>query len=130
MSRRPALKPARLPVSVEEYRVLSQPKPGFWMIRLRSRSPEMPAAIEECHHEPGNSENKLDTGPILVANIGYEERDPLDVWHRRGREIGEADYKFQMARLAWVRTHAPDEPEAAPSKAVDLGAVPPIGPEE
>ncbi len=130
MSRLPALKPTRLPVGVEEYRIRSQPSPGFWLIRLRTRSPEMPAAIVECHHEPGNPENNLDTGPILVANVGYEERDPLDLWHRRGREITESEYKFQMARVAWVRDHSPSEPEAAPRKAVDIPSLRPIGPYE
>ncbi len=100
------------------------------MVRLRRLGPEMPASIAEIEHEPGNPDNHLDTGAILVANIGYEERDPIEVWNMVKRPISDADYRFHMARVDWVREHAPDEPEAKPRKAVDLTTLRAIGPDE
>jgi len=121
---------AELAVESLRHRVMNRPQLGFWMIRMRRGGPEMPACIALSDHEPGNAGNKLDTGPILVANVGYEERDPIEVWSMKGRAITEAEYRFEMARVAWVRAHAMDEPEATPRKPVDLAALRPIGPEE
>ncbi len=100
------------------------------MVRLRRDGPEMPAAIETCTHEPGNPDNKLDSGPILVANIGYEERDPIEVWSMKGRPITEAEYRYEMARVAWVRDYQSDAPEAHPRTPVSLTEISPIGPND
>ncbi len=99
------------------------------MVRLRRFAPEMPASIAWCDHEPGNTDNLLSTGPILVANIGYEEVDPERLWNMVKRPIRYDDYKYFMARADWVRQYAPDEPEAAPRRAVDLTKLPALGPE-
>lgn len=109
-------------------RILNNPEPGYWMVRWKRGAPEMPAAIVECNHEPGNPENLLERS-ILVANHGWREVDPMEIWTRKGRPITEAEYRFQLARAEYADAHAPDEPEAAPRTAVDLTAIPPVRPE-
>lgn len=104
---------------------------GLYVGRLVKGGPEMPAKVELIDHEPGDPENKLDTGSIWVAQVGTAEADPLDVMamHER-RPISEGEYAFQMARLTWIQKHAPHEPEASPARHVDLSSLPPIGPSE
>jgi hypothetical protein len=104
---------------------------GLFVGKLRRRGPDIPASIEQIDHEPGEPDNKLDTGPIFIATIGLDAADPLDVMAmRRRRAIDQAEYDYRMARLAWARDYAPHEPEARPDRAVDLRRIPAIGPEE
>jgi hypothetical protein len=104
---------------------------GYWMSRLVGGGPEMPACILLVDHEPGNPENVLDTGPILVAAIGLDDVEPYKVLAmRERREITEEEYDFQMQRLAWIRDYAPAEPEARPARAVSIAELKPVGPRE
>jgi hypothetical protein len=101
------------------------------MVRLTRYGPEIPASITRIDHEPGDPDNKLDTGPIFVANIGLKEVDPLRVWWMaRRRRISEAEHRYQMARLAWMRDYDPFRPEMVPTEPVDLASLPPIGPRD
>ncbi len=47
------------------------------------------------------------------------------VWHY-GRIIDEAEYTFMLARAAWARQHAPDDPSAKPDEPIDLTRIPSI----
>jgi len=100
-------------------RIINDPQPGHWMVRLVRGGPYVPAKIERINHEPGNPANKLDTGPVLLALIGGEPVDPLEIWHRRGRAIGAAEYAYQLEDYLWCRAHAPDEPKANPRTPID-----------
>jgi hypothetical protein len=108
---------------------INTPECGFWMVRLARHAPEIPASIGQIDHEPGDPDNKLDTGPIFVANIGLRDVDPLRVWWlMRRRSITEAEHRYQIARLAWLRDYDGEAPELSPTSRVDLLTMPPIGP--
>lgn len=126
--RRPALPSDMRPPGEGPF--LVHPECGFWMMRARRNGPEVPASIGQIDHEPGDPENKLDTGPVFIASIGLRDVDPFDVWWRSKRPISEAEFRYQMARLTWARDYDPSQPELNPRRAVDLGALPPIGPSE
>jgi hypothetical protein len=128
MSRLPAL-----PARPKRGMVAHEPQPGFWEFQYVRGGPVLPAAIYRIDHEPGSEgdedgANMLET-PILIANIGYREVDPLKVWGgRRLRSITEAEYSLAMDQLAWDRDFDPSAPVARPKERVDLGTLKPIGP--
>jgi hypothetical protein len=99
------------------------PEPGWFKLRLARRGPWIPAIIERIDHEPGNPENILDTGPILVATIGDRDADPLEVWER-GSTITEQEYRWRLALRDWANAHAPEQPEAKPHKEARLDKLP------
>lgn len=108
-------------------RIISAPQEGYWLIRLVKGGAEVPAAIIRHHtrYEPGNVLNAMERSSFLAAYIGGEEV-PLDnVWLRRGRVIGRAEYEFRIAEGAWVKEHAPQEPAATPATPIDLLSVKP-----
>lgn len=111
---------------MREPRDISKPHPGYWMLRLAKGAVEVPAAIilhPPVIYEPGNPLNKLDRGvrqPYFCAYINGEPFAIDRVWLRRGREITEAEYRFQVKDVEWARTHAPRDPKAMPDKPIDL----------
>jgi hypothetical protein len=115
MSRRPALpSPWALPgVSPNE------PQCGWWLVKYRRYTAEVPAAIWWCPHEPGNPDNILEV-PVLAAEIAAEPVDPLSVWTMRKRPIGEAEYRYRVADQAWLRRARPDDPKVAHRQPVNL----------
>ncbi len=44
----------------------------------------------------------------------------------KGEEIDELTYNHMLAVKDWAVQYAPNEPEATPRKAIDLGKIPPI----
>jgi hypothetical protein len=117
----------------------NRPAPGYWLLRLpagvvgkvRRKGPAVPAAIISIDHEPGDPDNKLDTGPIFVGYIGLREVDPLDVWHYQSEDrISAEDYELRVAQMQWDRDYAADRPELAPHQPIDFTKLPPIGPSE
>jgi hypothetical protein len=126
MSRLPAL-PQRPTRGI----VAHEPECGMWEFRMVKGGPVVPARISRIDHEPGDPENLLDTGPILIANIGYREADPIDVWvGRRERVLTEEEYALRMAQLAWDCDFDPTAPAVQPRKPVDVREIKPIGPSE
>lgn len=104
------------------------PRPGFFIIKLHKRAPPVPARIYLCDHEPGEPDNKLDTGSILMAEIAGRNADPLDVWCAAG---GRRDMTpKELAAVTWGRQYEAPDPRHNPHKAVDLAEQPPLFPEE
>jgi hypothetical protein len=68
--------------------VVDWPQPGYWMIRLVSGGPEVPACIcvVQTLHEPGIPENLMERSPFLAAFILGKPAGLDEVWKRRGRE--------------------------------------------
>jgi hypothetical protein len=125
MSRLPAL-PQRHKIGVDPNR----PEPGYWMMRQHPRGPEVPAAIVWVHttFEPNHPENIMDRSPFLAAFISGRPTDWWRVWHRSKRPISEPEYKFEMARLGWLREWQPGDPALKPHEPVDylaMGAIKP-----
>lgn len=81
---------------------------------------------------------ELDRSPRWQVQVGDEDSGravdqfaddgrPVDVHGitlRIHEAIDEADYRYMVARQNWAVDHAPNDPQAAPRKAVDLRATP------
>lgn len=121
-----ARQPYVAPVDAPAPRVLDQPQPGLWMVRLVSGGPEVPAMIERRPHEPGNPENELDRSPrsLLHAEIDGAAVDVDAVWNRRGRAIDRAEYDYQIAIGRHAKAYLPKHPRAEPRSRIDLLTVP------
>jgi hypothetical protein len=76
--------------------------------------------------EPGSwPPNVAERAPTLAAEINGEAV-PIDaVWLRRGRPIGEREYSYLLRLNRWARQHAPSDPAAQPTRAVDWLTVAP-----
>ena len=112
----------RLPaLPVVECRGVSpnEPECGWWLVKYGRYTAEVPAAIWSSPYEP-DTDNLLDTGPILVAQIAGQDVDPVLVWTMRKRPITEAEYKFRVADQAWLKQARPDDPKSNPRQRVDL----------
>jgi len=128
MSRLPALPPQRRAGGMDP----NTPQPGYWLIRLVRGGPILPASIERIEHEPGDPSNILDTGPILIANIGNEDADPKAVWvARREAALTKEEHDLAIRQHAWDREYDPLAPQVGASrKPVNLAELPPVRPKE
>ena len=98
---------------------------GYWMVRAHAKAPERPAMIQLCDHEPGNPDNKLDRPPYFVAMLGGIDCDPYEiVGMPYGREITEAEFRYQTADTQWRTQYASDSVPSA--RAVKWNDIPPI----
>ena len=111
-------------------RPLSMPAPGYWLIRLVKNGPPVAASIRwvETTVEPGVPENDMagTRSRFLVAYINGEPVDIDRVWLVRGHPIDAAEYRYRCAVTDWAIQHAPETPEATPTKRVDLARIAPI----
>lgn len=107
---------------------MSKPECGYWLIRLIRNGPLVPACIQRVQtmHEPGEPENTMERSPFLAAFINGEPVHIDRVWMVRGQPIAEAEYKYRCALTDWAQQHAPDMPEATPTKRIDLAQIAPV----
>jgi hypothetical protein len=119
-----------------QVRTLWQPRPGFYLLRLRRGTPLIPALIfQACPMvipEPGMAGGpnpadwcRLDHGPPRYGAL--IDGSPADVERvsasRSLRPITAAEYSFRMGPLRqWAQTH-PQMPEAHPDRPVDLAVL-------
>ena len=106
-----------------EPRQLDAPAAGQWMIRCCRRCPPVAARIALCHHEPGLPDNPVDQ-PYLQGQVGLDLVDPVEIWHRRGHPISEAEWHYQIAILKWLADNRPTDPRVRYREPVDLAAIP------
>lgn len=83
------------------------------MIRLVRRGIEVPARIA------------VESG-VLVGRVRGIVVDLDDIWLRRGREIDQAEYDYQMSLATWADEHEPEGPHANPDKPIDLHRMKPV----
>jgi hypothetical protein len=102
----------------------NEPQCGWWLVKYRRYTAEVPARIWWCPHEPGNPGNLLEV-PILAAEIAGEPVDPLVVWQMRKRPIDESEFLFRLADQDWLKLARPTDPKSNPRQPVDLAAMPP-----
>lgn len=79
-------------------KVVDRPECGYWLLRVVKGGPEVPACIRwetECI-DPTDPTNLMDRPPVLVGEINGQVCDPIQVWHRNGREIDEAEYRGRV----------------------------------
>lgn len=111
-------------------------RPGYWLVRARTGprqyGPLVPAAIVrvQTKAEPGEASNAMDRSPFFAAFVAGE---PVSIYslqqethtfgeriYRTEKVIDRAEYEFRCADLDYARRYAPDEPQAAPNKTIDL----------
>lgn len=103
-------------------RVIDQPQPGFFLLRLVRKGPWVPAAI--CHDSDG-------WHAVINGERGDSHADPAHapgvfrIWHG-GRVCTEAEYHHRLHVRAWAEQHMPQHPAAQPRAAIDLQSLPPL----
>ena len=108
--------------------------PGYWVIRLRTGAPLIPARTYWCDHEPGDPENVLDRWPIpfIAGEIAGDIADPLNIFGGRDRAPLEArggltidqEYAYRVADIRHAKRWRPLEPIANPTRRVMLSRMP------
>jgi hypothetical protein len=120
-------------------RVLIRPEPGFYVMRLRSGAPLVPALIYQlcpmvipqpttfAGPHPDEWCRPLDRSRRYEARIDGKRVEIDRVWTARSlRRVCLAEFDFRSGPLRrWVRQH-PGAPEARPYRSVDLSAIPPL----
>jgi hypothetical protein len=119
-------------------RILIRPQPGFYLMRLRSGAPLVPAIIYQlcpmvipqpmnvAGPHPDDWCRPLDRSPRYEARLDGKRVDIDRVWTARPlRPVSRAEFDFRSGPLRrWARENR--APEARPYRPVDLGAIPPL----
>jgi hypothetical protein len=120
-------------------RVLIRPQTGFYVMRLRSGAPLVPAIIYQpcpmvipgpmsvAAPHPDEWCRPLDRSPRYEARVDGKRVDLDRVWTARSlRRVCRAEFEFRSGPLRrWARQN-PSAPEAKPHMPVDLDAIPPL----
>ena len=120
-------------------RVLIRPRPGFYVMRLRSGAPLVAAIIYQlcpmvipqpmtvAGPHPDEWCRPLDRPPRFEARLDGKRIELDRVWTARSlRPVSRAEYEFRNGPLRrWAREN-PSAPEARPHRPVDLAALPPL----
>ena len=71
--------------------------------------------------DPENPAQRLDRSHRWLAWIADDPADPYELWPWCcGRPIDEAEYRYLMALSRHAKAHAPELPEADPTKPIDF----------
>ena len=119
--------------------VLIRPVPGYYVLRLVSRGPVVPALIfQRCPMvlpqpgvfggpDPDEWCRSLDRSPVLQAQVDGKSVQIDCVWTARAlRSVSAAEYAFRIGPLQlWARS-ARRGPEARPHRTADLAAISPL----
>jgi hypothetical protein len=139
------LRPARsaMPMRAQNWgtykRILIRPEPGFYVMRLRSGAPLVPAVIYQIcpmvipepttvtGPHPDDWCRPLDRSPRFAARIDGKRVDVELVWTARSlRRVSRDEFDFRDGPLRrWARSN-PTAPEAQPHRPVDLTTLPPL----
>jgi len=120
-------------------RILILPEPGFYVMRLRSGAPLVPAIIYQIcpmvipepttvtGPHPDEWCRPLDRSPRFAARVDGKRVDVELVWTARSlRRVSRDEFDFRAGPLRrWARSN-PTAPEAQPHRRVDLTALPPL----
>jgi hypothetical protein len=129
-----ARKPADPSWRLRGARFLDVPEPGFYRTRMVRGGPWVPCLIwVDCPFELEDEDNlccpterRLCAGKQLWsfrASINGTDADPLEVWQRGYRITPRQYHKMVLVRDRALQ-HARHEPEANPTRAVDLARQP------
>ena len=120
-------------------RVLIRPQPGFYVMRMRSGAPLVPAIIYQLcpmvipqpmtvtGPHPEEWCRPLDRSRRFEAGLDGKRVEVDRVWTARSlRRVSGAEFAFRSGPLRrWAREN-PSAPEARPYRPIDLGAIPPL----
>ena len=103
-------------------RVVSEPQPGFYKVRLCPRGWLVPARIDMLH---GIYTATVDGSPALGFWTLEEFRDLPDTnlvqrVHLYGRPIDQSEYDYLNALREFCRIHKPDHPCCHPGRPIDI----------
>jgi len=132
-NRKPAA-PVTLQRLLAPIRILGEPQPGHFKMRLVKRGPWVPALIwrpcplilpDPLELTPAPEDWCLPTERprMLRARIGTTEADPFEVW-TNGQRITAREYHWRLDLARYATDHAPLDPEADPRRRVDLSRAP------
>lgn len=120
-------------------RVLIRPEPGFYVLRLRSGAPLIPAIIyRPCPMvipqpttvsgpHPDEWCRPLDRSPRYEARLDGRRVEIDRVWTARSlRHVSRDEFEFRLGPLRRWATQNPSAPEHRPQRPVDLDAIPPL----
>lgn len=120
-------------------RMLIRPQPGYYVMRLRSGAPLVPAVVcQLCPMvipqpltatgpHPDDWCRPLDRSPHFEVQLDGRRVDLDRVWTARSlRPVSRAEFEFRTGPLRrWAREN-PGAPEARPHRTVNLNAIPPL----
>ena len=102
------------------------PRPGFYKMRRTRGAPWLPVVIW-WHAGARDEAGDLIEDEDWRCEIDGERVNPYEYWiWLAKRPISEAEFKRLSALRQWADDHAPDDPYAAPDRAVDLNKAAPI----
>lgn len=111
---------------------ISKPEPGTYKIRLVKGGPWVPVKVWrpcQCTISGPDEHAWQETcdrfAPLQALQDGHRKADLEKIWPYL-REITESEYEFLAADGQWCRDHAPQEPAANPTKAIDLNKMDPL----
>lgn len=120
-------------------RVLIRPQPGFFVLRLRSGAPLVPAVIYQLcpmvipqpttvsGPHPDEWCRPLDRSPRYEGRINDKRVDIDRVWTARSLcAVSLDEFQFRMGPLRRWAQQTPGAPEARPEMPVDLNRLPPL----
>lgn len=104
-------------------RVVDQPQPGLFKMRLVRRGPFVPAKIEKIDGKwtatiNGAEQWPPSADPVAAAGV-------LRIWHGAAA-ITAQEYEYLIELKAWAEASAPEHPAANPTKPIDLSSLPPV----
>lgn len=104
-------------------RRVDQPEPGHFKLRMVAGGPWVAASIE--HDALGIWRATIDGD---VKEPGHPDPALADgvfrIWHY-GHAIDASEHAYLVERARWARIHAPDSPEANPTRPIRVGSLPP-----
>jgi hypothetical protein len=120
-------------------RILIRPEPGFYVMRLRSGAPLIPAIIYRlcpmvipqpttvAGPHPDEWCRPLDRSPRYEARLDGQHVDTDRVWTARSlRCVSRDEFEYRIGPLQrWARQN-PSAPERRPQSPVDLDGIPPL----
>lgn len=131
--------PSRWVAARPAARILIRPQPGFYVMRLRTGAPLVPAIIYQLcpmvipqpltvvGAHPDDWCRPLDRSLRFEARLDGRRVDLDRVWTARSlRPVSRAEFAFRSGPLRrWAREN-PSAPETTPQRRVELGAIPPL----
>jgi hypothetical protein len=102
----------------EAARIVDQPQPGFFRLRLVRGGPWVCARIYiPCPMDPFTGE-PTERPRLICAEINGEDVEAHRVWHF-GEPITASEFEFLLAESRWAHRYSPADPKANPRKKID-----------
>lgn len=108
----------------EAPRIVDQPEPGWYRIRLAPKAPFVGARI--IKHEDGRWQALVNGDPEDEGHADPFKAKRVIGIGNFGQKITEDEYFVLIGKIAYAIAHVPNAPESHPLDPIDLGALPPL----